>query len=421
VTPANGKAPDHPITVDEAVRLALALQPTLDESRANVRAAQGRTEQVRSGLLPHISFTGAFNDYFVLATNGHATNLPSGTVYGATATLSQLLFDFNNTLNQVRQYRALERSAGYGLTQAENDLAAQVKTAFYLYQQNVDLVRVNEENVANTQQQVDLANARFKTGIGEPQDVVTGVTVHDAAVAALTTAQADRETARAALAEMIGFDPQIPLQVATTSERSFDYSNLPKLQQTALASRPEILQAQENLRSDEFALSAAKVTNLPSISGVAGINSTDSTFPPGNDAGYVGVNISVTPFDGGFTAGKVKSAKATVDAANAALRSEQLTVKGDVAQAYINLQAAERNAATLLANVDNAKEAVRQAVGRYRNGIGQYLDIITAQGLLYTAEQNLAGAQYGVNAARVALRHAIGESAAAPGPAMMRK
>jgi len=54
--------PDRPLTADEVARIALRLQPNILIARANILAAQGRTQQVRSGLLPTVSLSGSYTN-----------------------------------------------------------------------------------------------------------------------------------------------------------------------------------------------------------------------------------------------------------------------------------------------------------------------------------------------------------------------
>lgn len=56
------EVPDRPLTADEAARIALRLQPNILIARANILAAQGRTQQVRSGLLPTVSLSGSYTN-----------------------------------------------------------------------------------------------------------------------------------------------------------------------------------------------------------------------------------------------------------------------------------------------------------------------------------------------------------------------
>src|SRR5581483_5060720 len=102
--------------------------------RANVAAAQGRTQQVRAGLLPNLSLSAGYTHQETLATEGGSITAAGGGTTGTTGTtgafpgyqaavtVRQLLFDFNHTRDLVRQAQALERTATATLTRVQADL-----------------------------------------------------------------------------------------------------------------------------------------------------------------------------------------------------------------------------------------------------------------------------------------------------------
>ena len=326
----------------------------------------------------------------------------------AQATLRQLIYDFNHTRDLVRQSQALERAASQNLTRVQYDLVLQVKQAYYQLVQNAQLVQVNEANLANRQTQLDLATARLNSGLGLPQDVATAQTAKAEAVLGLNVARGLEGIARQQLALLMGIDPRTPLQTTESGETPIVTDDVNALIQTALQRRPEILQAQEIIRSARYGVNAARTTNAPVISGNVNVTARGTDFPPGGDTFSVGAAIQFTPFDGGLTRGRVKEARANFDASQAQLLSAQLTVQTDVTQAYLNLRTAEQRVAAATSEVFNAEEGVRIATGRYRSGLGQFQDIITAQAFVVSARTNLVTTQALVEQNRAALSRASG-------------
>ncbi len=495
--------PLRPITADEAARIALRVQPNITIARDSILGQQGRTEQLRSGLLPQVSLFGSYTHIVTLGTEAGGTSGPvstgtgtgttgsggttgttgttgtgttgttttgsggttgtnnsggttpgtgsGGTTGGSTgtgttgsgsatgtntgtttttggattvtqlgasntaggeglvgqATVRQLIFDFNHTRDLVRQSQALERAARQNLTRVQSDLVLQVKQAYYVLSQNAQLVSVNESNLANRQAQLDLATARLNSGLGQPQDVVTAQTAKAEAVQSLNVARNLEGIARQNLALYIGIDPRTPLQTADAGEPPFTSDDVNALVAAALAQRPEILQAQEQIRSARYGLSSARTTNAPVVSGNLNLTSRGTDFPPGDDTFSVGASVQFTPLDGGLTRGLVKQARATLDQAQAQLTLAQLSVATDVTQAYLNLRTAEQRVGATVSEVNNAEEGVRIATGRYRAGLGLFLDIINAQAFLLSARTNLVTTQALVEQNRAALNRAI--------------
>ena len=109
-----------------------------------------------------------------------------------------------------------------------------------------------------------------------------------------------------------------------------------------------------------------------------------------------------------IAAGQVKQAKGNEDAARQNLIVVTNQAISDVGQAYVDLQSSLQRLDIASAGVANALELVRIDEGRYVGGIGQFLDVTTAQASLFTAQLSLSQAQGDVERSRASLRTAIG-------------
>jgi outer membrane protein len=283
-----------------------------------------------------------------------------------------------------------------------------VKQAFYAYVQDVRLVRVSEANVKNQQDHLALAQARLNSGLGLPVDVVRAQTAVAEAIFGLDWARNSAALARVNLAELIGVDPRTPIEASEESEPFTGPTDLPLLTDLALKQRPEMLGAQAALEVAQLGLRAARTTNAPVISGSVGVADRGTqTLPPSPSVG-LSVSVQWTPVDSGFTAGRIKEAEAAVVAAQSLIDSTRLAVISDVAQAYLNILTAEQRSGTSVAEVANAQEALRLAEGRYRGGIGVFLDVLDAQMALDTANINRVNVRSAIDQALAALSHALG-------------
>ena len=399
--------PSTPITAEEAVRIALRHQPGIAIAQAGVSAAEGRLQSTQSALLPSLDLAASHNQ-----VSGNASGLSGTTTsspgYRFSASVNQLLFDFNHSRSLVQQAQAQQRSANANLTSVQSDLALQVKQAFYIYVQNARLVQVDEANVHATQGHLDLAQARLRAGLAPPSDVVRAQTAVADAILGLTTARANASTSRVFLAEVMGIDPLAQIQTADTEEPAFPAEDVNLLVKQALAQRPEVLQAQASRDAATNALSASRVSNAPAFGASAGWLQRGDNLPLQAGSLSLGVAVQWPLVDSGFTAGLVKQAESGLQTAYAQLRGVRLAVTSDVSQAFINLKTAEQRVVTADAGVANAAEGVRLTEGRYRSGLGMFLDVLDAQTALVTADTNRVNAVSAVNIARASLARAVG-------------
>ncbi|AIE84137.1 outer membrane efflux protein [Fimbriimonas ginsengisoli Gsoil 348] len=421
---AGGAALQRPLTADEAARIALRLQPSLGIARADILAAQGRTQVARSGLNPQFTANAGYTRVENIrssgssgggggsngGSNGGSSGGTSGGSSGFTSNVSvnQLLFDFNRTRNAVRQAEALERATTIRLTVTQNDLVFNVKNAFYTFVQNSRLVTVQEANVAARQAQLALAQARLDAGIGAPADVVTATTNLGAAAQSLTQARQTALTSQIALDLAMGVDARTPITPAIAEEPAPNASDVNALIDTALQSRPEIRQIQETLRAANYGVSVARADNSPSVGVSLGIGARGPSDPLATTNATLGINLTWNFGDGGRTSGLIKQARADVLTAQSNLLVTSQTVVRDVAQAYTDLRTAEQRAIIAASQVANATEAVRLAEGRFRAGLTTFIDVTTAQAALVDAQTTSINAEAAVQQARAALRRAVG-------------
>ncbi len=396
------------LTAQDAVRVALAKQPTLEAVRQAVIAAEGRTIQLRSKLLPQFGIGGSYNSSRFVGNEPDRLQLNVANGYGASAIVTQLVFDSNHASDLVRQSAALKRVAKEDLDRAKNDLAMQALDGYYVLGEAHQLVLVNEANVQNRDEQLLLARARFKSGLGGADDVLTAQTAKGDAVIGLVQARTTEDAAKVSLMQTLGLDPQTPFTIGDQPAQPVVVDQFDSFVAQAVERRPEVLRAKASIDAARYGARAAKSTTAPTLSGNLNFSTSDPGFPYGGGGMGAGLILSVPIYDGQLTAGAVKEALALLKSAQSDLATAQLQVRSDVAQAYLAVRSAEQQDAAAKINVLNAKESQRIAEGRYKSGVGLFLDIINAQAALLTSETNAATAAAEVSRQRANLERAAG-------------
>jgi outer membrane protein len=391
---------------------------------ANAKGAivnqQGHTRQIGAANHPQVLAAGGFDSFRSISGNGYnpadAPNIllipgvsPAASYVGELET-RQLIYDFNQTRNLVRQSESLEGVAESNLTRTQFDLVLNVKSLFYAYASARRLVTVNEQNVANRQRQLDLTRARLRYELGLPSDVVTAESSKSQAVLALNQARDDAEQARINLLVAMGVNPLTPMEALDDAEPPPLDTDPKQLLARALRERPEIIGAEREVYATKYGLEAAKAVNLPTLFAAVAGGVAGNEFPLKDNSVSFSLGVNFPLIDGGQRAGAIQSARGQVTSAEADLQSATLSVRGDVASAYMGLKSVEQRVAIADAEVSNGREGVRVAEGRYSSGLGLFLDIITAQGLLLGAQTDRENVINALNQARARLRHAIGES-----------
>lgn len=406
-----------PIRLSEAVEIALQKQSQLISAQAQAQAATARTDQVRAGQNFRLNVGGTYTDVWVAANpfagfgggfaGGSFGNFNQDSGQG-TVSLRKMLFDFHHTRDLTAQSDEQAKATAFAADKVKLDVVTGVRQQYFAALQSQRLVKVQEANLESRRHQFDQAQARFKAGLGLPLDVSRTQSAIADAVLQLTQARNDSQIALVTLANLMGVDPRISLQLAEETVSLPMFEKPEDLYQKALELRPEMLQARALVSAQAHGLSAAHSTSAPvvnvSLGYVAGIR---PIFSQTNAVNLV-FSINYDLFDGGLQDAKVREAQANLDAAKAQLEGIGQTILTDVSTSYLRLKSAEQKIQTAEIQEQNAQESLRLADGRYKVGLGILIDVLDAQANLLSAQTNRVNAQTQLDLAKAGLARAVG-------------
>lgn len=414
-------AAPQPLSADEAARLALYYQGNITIAQHQLDAARGVTRQAQAPLGPNISLSANYSDNLYsqspnrtssAASTGSAGIISGGVSvsnpYTVSASLRQLIFDFNHTRDLVHQNQELENAAAFNYTQIQYDAAYNVKIGYYNWLQAERLTEVFTNNLEAQRQHLEVARGRYAQGVGLASDITRSQTSVSEAVLNVTQSQVNATVARTNLANAMGIDPRIPLVAGDSHESTVATDHPEKLFDLALQQRPEFGAAEAFIRANEAALRAAHTNNAPALTATLQyVGFGPEFYPAGTSVNFL-VGISWNPFDGGFTIGKIRQSQANLEVARAQLEVNRNRILTEVSQAYVNYQAALVRIETVKAELASALETASIAGGRYKAGVGLFIDVVDSQAAALTAKVNQVNAQLMLEQARLTLNHALG-------------
>ncbi|MBI1757446.1 MAG: TolC family protein [Fimbriimonas ginsengisoli] len=398
-----------PLAAQDAVAFALDHSPVVRAARANLITAIGKYRQTGSALNPSLSLSHTYTRQETIE-NRSSSSVSVPTAYSSAVTLKQLLFDFDKSPNLTKAARLQVEASRQALRQAESDLALSVKSGFYTAFEAARLVAVAEANVKSRGLQLELAKARMGAGLGAPADVVRATTSFDDGLNTLVQARATALTARVQFAALLGLDPRSELKLSAGHEAAVASPKLPDLVASALSQRPEALAAVANLESARATRKASLANDSPSVALSLIYGAKGDRDPTLTQTGAAALSVTWPIWDGGFSHGVRIQADGQLASAEAVSRQTSLAVVSDVSQAFVLLQAAEQRLTIATAEEANALEGARLAEGRYRAGVGSFLEVTDAQAALVSAQTARVNAESGLDRARATLAHAVGPS-----------
>ncbi|MCJ2182680.1 efflux transporter outer membrane subunit [Novosphingobium sp. 1949] len=397
--------------LQKVIAMALANNQDLAATLANVASARAQYHVERSYQLPTIA-----GGADASVTEAGLSQFAQSQSYSADVGASSFELDlFGRVKNQSRQYLETYLSTQSGYRSARLTLVANVATAYVTLASDRDLLALAKKTEASATHTLTLQQTLYKNGLTDGATVASAETVVEQArsdVASQTTLVAQD---RNALELLTGGPIEDALLPASLLELEPHITTVPAgLSSTVLLQRPDVVEAEHELKSTYAQIGAARAAFFPTISltGTLGFASTAlSSLFTGGAFTATGSGSASLPILGGETKGNLEYAKAQRDYYLANYRSTVQSAFKDVADglARRGTIADQRRAQDRL--VDAAQRSYRLSDQQYRAGIGTYLDALTAQRELYADQQTRIATVLADLTNRVTLYSAIGADA----------
>ena len=434
------------------IERALANNRDLRVAAANIAAARAQYRIQRADLLPQIdgagrySYSGGGNGTSTTTgttvggsgtgtgtgtgtggtgtgTGGTGTGGTGGTVISSGSRGSSYSFSLGVTAFELDLFGRIRSLTGAALdryfgTEAAAratrlTLVGDIADAWLTYAADASLLKIAQDTAASAAQSVRLTRQRLEGGIAPRTDLRQAEQV-------LETANADLALQRTALAQdvnalqlLVGAPVDPSLLATSIDQAQTSVAALPAgLDSRVLLRRPDVVQAEYELRATNAEIGAARAGLFPRISltGLVGFASTalTSLFSGGAFNYSATPQVSVPIFQGGAGVGGVEFTKAQRDAALATYeRAIQIAFRetadalarqgtfADQLRANTNFRAA-------------ALDTLNLTTLRYRGGIDTFLTSLDAQRAYYTAQRNLVQTQLIGASNAVSLYRALG-------------
>jgi NodT family efflux transporter outer membrane factor (OMF) lipoprotein len=395
---------------------ALSRSPDLAAARARLAKADAVAGQSRAALAPQLAANGSVQAVKQSYNNGFpAVFVPQGYRDSARATL-----DFTYDLDLWGGKRASlaaavgqARAAQVDSQAARLTLSAAVAEAYGdLAQAHADL-DATREALRIRQETLELIDSRLASRLenrGALLRAQSGVAAATAQVAALEESAA---LTRNRIAALLGEGPDRGLTIARPEAASLRAFGLPSDVRVALVGRrPDLAAARLRAEAAGQKIKAAKADFYPNIqlSAYFGLQSLGlgAFTKSGSDIGGIGPAITLPIFDGGRLRAAYGAAGADYDLAVADYDQTLVQALREVADAA----ASSRSLTVRLDETRKALEASRQAhdiaLQRYRGGLSNYLDVLTAEDVLIADQRAVADLQARAFLLDIALTRALG-------------
>ncbi|MDO8989092.1 MAG: efflux transporter outer membrane subunit [Sideroxyarcus sp.] len=402
--------------LDTLIEEALRDSPNLAVAQARLRQAGALTQMAGAARMPEVSgnasFTEAKQSYNYLMPRAA---MPQGwNDYGqATLNLSWELDFWGKNRSALAAATSEQQAAQAEVAQTRLILSTSVASA---YAELVHLFTVRdtaEAALALRTKSVELFRQRHEFGLENLASVRQVEARQAAAKAQLLVVDEYIGLQRNGIAALLGAGPDRGLAITRPAVHIVGSTGLPSnLALELLGRRPDIVAARLRTEAAARRIDQQKAGFYPSVNlmAFAGVQSLgiDNLTKSGSNIGSVGPAISLPIFNTGRLQGQLRGAHAEYDAAVSTYNATLTNALHEVADVATSRKSLDGELAASFAAVAAATEAHSIVSARYKGELATYLDVLTAEDQLISAQRGLAEIETRAMVLDVALVRALG-------------
>ena len=190
--------------VDALIHRAVSLRPDLAAARAFAERADTRIRVVRSQFLPSVGVTGSAGPSWISGGDG------SKFAHSIGVAMRWPLFTGFRNVFDIRQAELEAQLAREDVRSLEQQVNLQVWTSYYSLQTATQRLTTARDLLTSAQQSVDVAQSRYKSGVGSILDLLTAESALESARAQEVQARTDWFLSVAQLAHDTGSLEPLP-------------------------------------------------------------------------------------------------------------------------------------------------------------------------------------------------------------------
>jgi outer membrane protein len=416
--PANAPTDTLKLTLEQSVALAIKQNPTQQIAVLNAAESIQDKNITRAELLPqaNLQVADSANRVNVRAQFGGLPLFPSipghigpYQLFSAGPSFGSSIFDFS----LWKRYHAAQSNVN---ASKADSLSTREQVILLVVSQYIGTLRA-VANVEASRSRVELAQALYdqaadlqKEGVGTGIDTLRANVELQNEKQRLIEAENDREASLFGLSKLLNLDPRQKLELADSL--SFFDTPQPDVEasiENALSSRQEWKAIEAQGKSAKLEKQASQYERLPSLRFDGNWAYLGTSTSNGIPTYQYQASVNMPLFTGGRIRAEIVKADLElqkIDQQKADLRNQ---IALDVKTALLNLQSARNEVQVANLGVQLAKEEVDQARDRFKAGVANNIEVISAQDSLSRANDNQIAALYRFNQARADFARAVGQ------------
>lgn len=409
---ANGEV--IPLSFSDAINRALEQNLGLLLSQDNTLAARGQRWRELSALLPNLR--GAISEnlqtvslaQFGFKIPGIPRIIGPFNYLDSRAYLTQSVFDWN-LWERDRAARENLKSAEYSYKDARELVVLAAGNAYLQTLAGAARVDAAEAQVGTAQALYNKAVDQQRAGVTPAIDTLRAQVELQTRQQQLIVARNDYAKEKLALARTIGLPPG--QEFSLSDKAPYEPLITPSLEQSlqrAYSSRADYRAAMAQVRAAELSRKAATAEHFPSLGLEADYGDIGISPFTSNGTYHVAGTLNIPIFQGNKAHGDALESQAVLRQNRAQMENLRAQIDSEVRTALLDLNAANDQVQVARSSLDLAQQTLTQAQDRFSAGVADNLEVVQAQEILATANENYIASLYAHNVAKVEYARAIG-------------
>ncbi|QPF95241.1 TolC family outer membrane protein [Bradyrhizobium commune] len=409
-----GPAPVLADTIEAALVRAYQNNPQLNAQRAQVRSTDENVPQALSGYRPKVNVTlGTGYQYQDIQQVQHGAPLHADPLQpnSASLTVSQTLYNGNQTANKTRAAESQVSGAREALRVLEQTVLLQAATSYMDYLRDAATLEVQRSNVRVLEQTLKQTRDRFNVGEVTRTDVAQSEAQLAAGKTQALTAESNLTTTRANFRRIIGNEPT-NLAPGSPVDR-FLPATIASAVNLSLVENPNVTASMYGIDVNYLQVKVNEGALLPTVSVAAAVSTSYQqtlTVFRTNTASAL-ATVAVPIYQGGAEYSLIRQSKENLAQQRLNLETTRDQTRATVVQAWGQLEAGKAQVQSAQAQVTASEIALNGVREEAKAGQRTTLDVLNAQQALVNARVALVTAQHDRVVASYSVLSAIGRLA----------
>ena len=403
-------------TLQNCIQYAIQHNPDVQNAQINEQVTETMIKGKLADWYPQVNFTYNLQHNFRLPTFNFNGNLAHSGTYntsGANFALTQNIFN-RDALLATRSSKDVRLSSSENTEAQKINLAALVSKAFYDLILTKQQLKVTEEDIARIQQSLKDAYYQYQAGIVDKTDYKRATISLNNAKAQKKFGDESLKSKYAYLKELMGYSDSKDFDLVYDTTRMENEVLIDTSQTINYENRIEIQQLETQQKLQQYNLQYYKWSFLPNLYAFGNYNLNylnnkfSKLYSQSYPNSYAGITLSLPIFQGGKRLQEIKQAQLQITEATNNIRSYEHRINTQYQDALASYKSNLYNYYSLKDNLSLANEVYEVIRLQYRSGVKAYLDVITAESDLRTAQINYYNALYQVLSSKIDVMQSLG-------------